>query len=543
MRRPRVPAGVRRALTFWRRSVQARVVASTLVLSAVVITAVGWFLLQQTRDGLLSNRVDAVVSEASGETNEAELRLEATLRTEVDITRQIQDLARPIISRGETRGFRVVLAGPVDAEVPLANADFSTGLDLEASIPSSLEERLATAGSTPAWTYTSIVTRGAGGEGAPASVPGIVVGSPIRLPADGNTYALYLLFPLDEQAETLGLVTQALLTAAALLLVLVAGITWLVTRQVVTPVRMARQVAERLAAGRLQERLRVTGEDDLARLAMSFNQMATNLQRQIRQLEELSRVQRRFVSDVSHELRTPLTTVRMAGDVLHDARGDFDPVTSRAAELLQHELDRFETLLSDLLEISRFDAGAAQLDLEDVNLGDVVRRVVDSTRPLAEQRGVRIAIADGTQPCLAEADVRRVERIVRNLVTNAIDHADPDHDPGIVISLGSSATASAVAVRDYGVGLQPGESAMVFNRFWRADPARARTSGGTGLGLAIAVEDTHLHGGWLQAWGRPGEGAQFRLTLPRRTSLTLRRSPLSLEPTDAPAAPGREALR
>ena len=96
--------------------------------------------------------------------------------------------------------------------------------------------------------------------------------------------------------------------------------TWLVTRQVVTPIRMARRVAERLAAGQLEERLRVRGEDDLARLATSFNQMASNLQRQIRQLEELSRVQRRFVSDVSHELRTPLTTVRMAGDVLHDAR-------------------------------------------------------------------------------------------------------------------------------------------------------------------------------------------------------------------------------
>lgn len=526
--------------------------ASTLVLSAVVITAVGWFLLQQTRDGLLSNRVDAVVTEAAGETNEAELRLEATLRTEVDITRQIQDLARPIIARGETRGFTVVLAGPVDDELPLSsgNADFSTGLDLEASIPATLETRLATVGATPAWTYTSIVTGGPGatnGEGVAVKTPGIVVGSQIRLPADGRTYALYLLFPLDEQGETLALVTRALLTAAVLLLVLVAGITWLVTRQVVTPVRMAREVAERLAAGRLTERLRVTGEDDLARLATSFNQMATNLQRQIRQLEELSSMQRRFVSDVSHELRTPLTTVRMAGDVLHDARSSFDPVTARAAELLQHELDRFETLLGDLLEISRFDAGAAQLDLEDVNLGDVVRRVVESTRPLAEQRGVSIAIEDGGQPSLAEADVRRVERIVRNLVTNAIDHADPAHDPAIVVRLGTSATASAIAVRDFGIGLQPGESAMVFNRFWRADPARARTSGGTGLGLAIAVEDTHLHGGWLQAWGRPGEGAQFRLTLPRTSTIPLRRSPLPLEPADLgtslPTARGPEAVR
>ncbi len=250
-------------------------------------------------------------------------------------------------------------------------------------------------------------------------------------------------------------------------------------------------------------------------------------------------MQRRFVSDVSHELRTPLTTVRMAGDVLHDARTSFDPVTARAAELLQHELDRFETLLGDLLEISRFDAGAAQLDLEDVNLGDVVRRVVDSTRVLAEQRGVSVVIEDGDGPSLAEADVRRVERILRNLVTNAIDHAEPDGAPGsggrpgVVVRLASDAVASAIVVRDYGVGLQPGESAMVFNRFWRADPARARTSGGTGLGLAIALEDTHLHGGWLQAWGRPGQGAQFRLTLPRTADAPLRRSPLPLEPEDA----------
>ena len=360
--------------------------------------------------------------------------------------------------------------------------------------------------------------------------PGIAVGSQVQLPADGSTYTIYFLFPLDEQQETMGLVTRALLTAGALLLVMVAGVTWLVTRQVVTPVRMARRVAERLAAGRLQERLRVSGEDDLARLATSFNQMATSLQRQIRRLEELSRVQRRFVSDVSHELRTPLTTVRMAGDVLHDARRSFDPATSRAAELLQTELDRFETLLVDLLEISRFDAGAAALDLEDVNLTAVARRVVDGTRALATQRETRVVVRAPKAPCIAEADVRRVERIVRNLVTNAIDHADSSE---IVVTVASDDQAAAIAVRDHGVGLAVGESAMVFNRFWRADPARARTSGGTGLGLAISLEDTHLHGGWLQAWGKPHEGAQFRLTLPRHAGHPLRHSPLPLVPEDA----------
>ncbi len=249
------------------------------------------------------------------------------------------------------------------------------------------------------------------------------MGSQFQLPADGGLYTAYFLFPLDEEQETLALVTRALVTAAALLLLLVAGLTWLVTRQVVTPVRMARRVAERLAAGQLQERVQVKGEDDLARLATSFNQMASNLQRQIRQLEELSRVQQQFVSDVSHELRTPLTTVRMAGDVLHDARRSFDPATSRAAELLQKELDRFETLLVDLLEISRFDAGAAVLDLDEVNLVDVAHRIVDQTRGLADQRFTRVVVDAPDHACLAEADVRRVERIVRNLVTNAIDHA------------------------------------------------------------------------------------------------------------------------
>jgi two-component system sensor histidine kinase MtrB len=321
-----------------------------------------------------------------------------------------------------------------------------------------------------------------------------------------------------------------MLTAGVLLLLLVAGLTWLVIRQVVSPIRMARQVAERLAAGQLQERVLVTGEDDLARLATSFNQMATNLQEQIRQLEELSRLQRRFVSDVSHELRTPLTTVRMASDVIHDARQFLDPVTSRAAELLQTELDRFETLLADLLEISRFDAGAAVLEADDVDLVDVAHRVAEMTAGLAAQRETSVLVHAPRTPCLAEADVRRVERIVRNLVTNAIDHAE---GRPIDLYVAADDHAAAIAVRDHGVGLGPGEAAMVFNRFWRADPARARTSGGTGLGLSISLEDTHLHRGWLQAWGRPGEGAQFRLTLPRRQSSRLRHSPLPLVPEDA----------
>jgi two-component system sensor histidine kinase MtrB len=524
----RLPEVLRRGPAFWRRSVQARVVLSTLVLSALVVGVVGWFLIQQTRDGLLDHRVDAVVAEAEAETEAARATLTAQLGVDTNESAQQESLLQPLRARGATRGFAVVLSSPISEGLRLADggAKFTEGLDLT-SVPETLEARFDSVAPT-AWTYTDIrTTRDI--PGLPQG-PGIVVGSQVRLPADDNVYTLYYLYPLAEQQETLALVSRAMLVAGVPLLLLVALLTWLVTRQVVTPIRMARRVAERLAAGQLQERLRVRGEDDLARLATSFNQMASNLQKQIRQLEELSRLQRRFVSDVSHELRTPITTVRMASDVIHDAKPHLDPVTGRAAELLQKELDRFETLLADLLEISRFDAGAAVLEAEDVDLVDVARRVVDMTSALAAQRDTRVVLHDPGTRCVAEADVRRVERIVRNLVTNAIDHAE---SRDVEIFVATDLQSSAIAVRDHGIGLGPGESAMVFNRFWRADPARARTSGGTGLGLSISLEDTHLHGGWLQAWGRPGEGAQFRLTLPRHLGVQLRHSPLPLVPDDA----------
>lgn len=532
---PDLLAPVRRTLTLWRRSIQVRVVVSTLVLSAMAVSVVGWFLLQQVREGLLEHRVDAVLAETSTEMQDARQRLSAASAVDVDSSGQQRDLVEPIIQRGTTRGFSVVMAGPVEpgrGRIADGGAEFSPGLDTS-SVPATLERHF-TRESGPAWTYTEI--RRTTADGLVVAEPGVVVGSQVELPADGETYVLYFLFPLDEEQETLGLVARALAAAAGLLLILVAGAAWLVARQVVTPIRLARQVAERLAAGQLQERMHVAGEDDLARLAVSFNQMASSLQQQIRQLEELSRVQRRFTSDVSHELRTPLTTVRMASDVLHDARDRFDPATARAAELLQTELDRFEGLLVDLLEISRFDAGAAVLETDDVNLVDVVHRVVEATRPLAENRDVRVEVRAPDHPCLAEADVRRVERIVRNLLTNAIDHAGrtvASRQADVLVAVDSDEHAAAVTVRDYGVGLAPGESAMVFNRFWRADPARDRSSGGTGLGLSISMEDAHLHGGWLQAWGRPRSGAQFRLTLPRRVGGPLHHSPLPLVPDDA----------
>jgi two-component system sensor histidine kinase MtrB len=521
-------AALAQGLTFWRRSIQARIVVTTVVLSAVVVSAVGWFLLRDTQESLVDERVEAVIAEARNETADAEARLAAVPGTDYDTAQQLSLLLEPIIERGESRGYGVVLAGPVgDGATDLATGGTRTSPYLDiASVPGSLVRHVDESAQM-AWTFTEVRWDD---EADQQDGPGVVVAARLQLPADRGLYGLYYVFPLEQEQATLALVSRSLLAAGVVLMLLLALLTWVVTRQVVTPIRMARRVAERLAAGQLEERLRVRGEDDLARLATSFNQMAANLQRQIRQLEELSRVQRRFTSDVSHELRTPLTTVRMAGDLLFDSREDFDPATARAAELLQRELDRFEGLLGELLEISRFDAGAAVLETEDVNVGDLVDRVVDATAPLAAQRGTQVRVETTGAPVMAEVDPRRVERIVRNLVGNAIDHAD---GRGVVVHVAGDDHAAAIAVRDYGVGLAAGETALVFNRFWRADPARARTTGGTGLGLSIALEDTHLHGGWLQAWGRPRQGTQFRLTLPRHADGVLRRSPLPLVPADA----------
>ena len=519
-------AVVRPLVNAWRVSLQARVVLSTLLLGTLVLSLTAWLMLTQISDGLVDSKRDTSLAQAEAAFSEVQEDLDAAGSAEDSATEQVvSQLVASLANRsGSPPGYVVMLVGPLGDEISSDGVTSSSAPVSSDSAPTELQTQVRDQPGTW-WTYTDIdFTDDSQSDGA-----GIAVGARVQTPDDAGDYALYYLYPFTEEERTLGLVAQAVLLSGAVLMLLVAGVAWLVTRQVVTPVRLARRIAERLAAGRLEERMQVRGRDDIARLGQSFNQMAGGLQRQIRQLEELSRLQRRFVSDVSHELRTPLTTVRMAADVLHEARPSFDPATGRSAELLQAELDRFEALLADLLEISRFDAGAARLDITEVDLGELVRREVDAQRAVAEQAGVQVDVVAPVGPATAQADPRRIERVVRNLLANAIAHA---HSRRVEVIVAADDEAAAVAVRDHGSGLRPGETALVFNRFWRGDPARARRGGGTGLGLAIALEDAQLHGGWLQAWGEPDSGSQFRLTIPRRAGADLRGSPIPLVPDD-----------
>lgn len=502
----------------WRRSLQLRVVVLTLGLSAALILVLGFVLTSQ-----ITNRVlDVKVRAATEEVDRARSTVGGIVSGEEarSLDSSLQLARNTLISKtGQTSGTG--LAGTFDAVlvVPGDGPRAATAAGPVDQIPRSLRD-FVKAGQV-SYQYSTVRTEGFSG-------PALLIGTPA--PSRVTNLELYLVFPLSSEETTITLVRGTMATGGLVLLVLLAGIAVLVSRQVVVPVRSASRIAERFAEGYLSERMPVRGEDDMARLAVSFNDMAESLQRQITQLEEFGNLQRRFTSDVSHELRTPLTTVRMAADLIYDHSSDLDPTLRRSTELLVGELDRFETLLTDLLEISRHDAGVAELSVEAVDLRATVNNALSNVGHLADETGIELQVELPEHEVIAEVDARRVERILRNLIANAIDHAE--HKP-VRIRMAADEDTVAVTVRDYGVGLRSGEEKLVFSRFWRSDPSRVRRSGGTGLGLAISIEDARLHQGRLEAWGEPGKGACFRLTLPLVRGHKVTTSPLPMKPVAA----------
>jgi two-component system sensor histidine kinase MtrB len=504
-----------RALSLvWRRSLQLRVVTLTLGLSLAVILVLGFVLTSQITDRILEVKVKAATEEVERarvtvggivggeESRSLDSSLQLARNTLID---------RKADARADVAGaFDAVLIVPGDGPREAAAAGPVQ------QVPKALRD-FVKAGQV-SYQYATVATDGFSG-------PALIVGSPAS--SSVPNLELYLIFPLNNEESTISLVRGTMATGGVVLLGLLAAIALVVARQIVQPVRSASRIAERFAEGHLTERMPVRGEDDMARLAVSFNDMAESLSRQIQQLEEFGNLQRRFTSDVSHELRTPLTTVRMAADLIHDHSEDLDPALRRSTELMVNELDRFETLLADLLEISRHDAGVAELSVESVDLRSTVQSALDNVGHLAADAEVELDVNMPADEVIAEVDPRRVERILRNLIANAIDHAE--RKP-VRIRMAADEDTVAVTVRDYGVGLRPGEEKLVFSRFWRSDPSRVRRSGGTGLGLAISIEDARLHQGRLEAWGEPGKGACFRLTLPLVRGHKVTTSPLPLKP-------------
>jgi two-component system sensor histidine kinase MtrB len=521
---------LRRLVKLWRSSLQLRTVAVTVLLSTVAIGIIGAYISISVGTNLFQSRRDQLLSQAERANFTVQSLFNATAsqgssaNTEDAATNAYTSVLQ---TNASTAGTLIAILRSAHQTGPRVPGDVATppGIETKSLISAALRTKVAASSNEKPRVYWQSIAIPDGDH----TDPGMIVGSSVLLPNSGQ-YELYLIYNLSDAQQTLTSVQNTLFLGGVALILLIGAVAYVVVRLVIGPVRLAAETAEKLAAGELERRIPEHGEDVIATLARSFNGMADSLQQQIVRLATLSQVQQRFVSDVSHELRTPLTTIRLAGDVLYDQRETFPPATARTAELLRTQVQRFEILLADLLEMSRYDAGAVELETEPTNLVRLVEEAVDSVASLAESKGSDLRVEAPGGYFEAEVEARRVRRILQNLLGNAIDHGE---GRPIVVYVDSSQTAVAIAVRDYGIGMTTAAMERVFDRFWRADPSRQRTTGGTGLGLAISLEDAVLHGGWLEVWSAPGEGSCFRLTLPRESGATLIASPLELPPNDS----------
>lgn len=498
--RPRILAEIVRV---WRGSLKIRIMAITGLVTAVIIGASWMYVSTVVGDDLFQNRRDEVLADAAQATQAAQRLLDASDAADRATLTNLMVSTRSTIRDTSSSSQVLVrreLGQPVVGEAPL---DFTTDAGLASVITPELAEAVAKGENPQYWQSVRFVDANGNAQ------PGIVVGSSLVFPGGVGSYDLFIGYSLSEAEQTLAFLQRILFVTSLLLMLLIGVLVYSVVRFVFRPIRVAADTSHRLAEGEEDVRMPPLGDNQFDVLAASFNEMANTLQSRIGELDSLSTMQQRFVSDVSHELRTPLTTIRLAGDVLYSNRSEFTPASARSAELLHTQILRFESLLEDLLEISRYDAGSVDPSLEPTHIVDLVTDAADGLRSLSNSP-IEVHVDGDIAPI--EVDSRRIRRIVTNLLANAIEHGE---SKPIEVTLESTATDVVVSIRDHGIGMTAEQSSHVFERFWRADPSRTRALGGTGLGLAIAQEDAQLHGGTISVWSQPGLGAEFTLKLPR----------------------------
>ncbi|WP_211220504.1 MtrAB system histidine kinase MtrB [Pseudoclavibacter soli] len=503
-----MPRAVRSVLQWLRRSLLARATAVSLVLSLTVSVIVFGLLTLRIASQLYDARRDNVLAVSTTAVSDVKsLALASTAQD--DQTLQVLKASMLRAAEATSGSQEVALLHTADSVGDLAGTDLISATLEADQIPDRLREQVRAAPDSIYWQPVSI-----GGE-----TPGIMVGTTVSLPLGGD-YELYIRYSLEAEQQTLSFVQWMLSIGAAVLTLASVAITAASAAAILQPIRRTAEASRRLAAGDLGQRLPQTGADEAVDLGSSFNIMADALESRITELKTLSTVQQRFVSDVSHELRTPVTTIRLAADVVYDSRAELPPRAARSAEILHAQVERFEVLLSDLLEMSRFDAGVAGVHPELTDVGQLVLGVVDGARMLADDRGCSLDVEIGQTPEIAEIDAGRIARAVRNLLANAIEHGQGRpirvqvSDAQLTID-GLARAAVSISVIDQGVGLAPDQLTHVFDRFWRADTSRQRTLGGTGLGLAITREDVQLHHGIITVESTPGEGSTFAIILPK----------------------------
>lgn len=510
------------AANIFRRSLFLKVFTISSSISIALIYFLGSNLYNRIADGIFEEKITASIAEGDAAIQNADYRfIIASLNRSTDIASLVAELVNSSDVSAKDSGREIAFFNSSNKEVLNIPAASTSNFLEPDSISKELRKKVQRDDELY-WERTQL--KYINGE----ILDGIVVGERISIPRVGN-YEMYVLFGFDSQQRAVDLIGRSMWGTGILLIALIMMVASIVLRQVIKPVKQAAEIAEQLTSGDLLQRMEVKGQDEIARLGNAFNEMAETLEQQISRLENLSRLQQRFVSDVSHELRTPLTTIRMASDVIFSARESFDPIIARSAELLLSQIERFENLLADLLEVSRFDAEVASLSLDKVDVVALVNRCANDLGLASKDSVTELNINTPDSSIVIDADPRRVERIMRNLLANAVDHSE---GKPINIKVRANESAVSISVRDFGVGLAPQHIERVFDRFWRADPSRSRIRGGTGLGLSIAREDAELHGGGIKVWGEIGNGSNFVLTLPRVHGVNIVEPALSEVPTE-----------
>ncbi|MEJ6488282.1 MtrAB system histidine kinase MtrB [Leucobacter sp. USCH14] len=507
----------------WRRSLMVRTMTVTGLVTGFIVLTAGLFILGSVASDLYSSRQEQALQDSARATLAAQRQIDASEASDRGALSTLAASVRRTVR--DTTSSQMVYLRRQAGQEPFADApppSFTSSLLPEAVTPE-LSHAVEEGTAAQHWQAVTFIEE----DGSPA--PGIVVGSSVTFPAGAGTYDLFIGYNLADTQDTLSFVQRTLLITAAAMMAFIGVLVWIMSRIVFRPIRSAAAASRRLASGESDARMPLQNDEHFDVLSEGFNDMAETLQMRIQELDQLSEMQQRFVSDVSHELRTPLTTVRLASQVLQGSTQGLEPGQQRAVEVLGAQIDRFESLLEDLLEISRYDAGRVTLETEPTNLVSLATEVVEGLQPLSPGI-IEVRALGGYAPI--DVDARRIRRIVSNLVGNAIEHGEGG---SILVSIDSNASAVSLSVRDWGIGMKEEDLAHVFDRFWRADPSRKRTLGGTGLGLAIAQEDAAVHGGILEAWSQLGVGTNFRLTLPRGESVTSFMSPLPLIPEDITA--------
>ncbi|MEU4249873.1 HAMP domain-containing sensor histidine kinase [Amycolatopsis sp. NPDC026612] len=395
-------------------------------------------------------------------------------------------------SQGTLDAFATALKSS-NALVVYRDLHSTSGLSID-DVPGDLRHAVATT--------TNIQFQRIDVQGFPVFLVGVPVQTGSGKPSGLEVYAMARL--TDQQVAIDELARNTFLFSA-LVLPFAVGVALLAARQVLRPVRALNTAASQLGRGRLDVRLRVKGSDELAQLVTTFNHTAAELERTVGTLRAIEADARRFVADVSHELRTPLAAMNAVTDVLDEDAEQLPPDTAVAARLVSAETRRLTRLVQDLIEISRFDAGRAELRREEL---DVAAAITETLAARGWEPGADL-VADLPPGISARLDRRRLDIVVANLVGNALRHGSPP----VEVALREERGDLVLTVTDHGPGIPAEVLPKVFDRFTKADSARARSEG-SGLGLSIARENARLHGGDIVA-ANTGTGARFELRLPR----------------------------